>query len=77
MRLQGDTALLRGRRLAGARNDVLANLLIWLLVVTVFWFSPWPDIAVGLVIGTINLFAAGEVRAGAAENPELELEDDD
>lgn len=79
MRLRkADTALLRGAWLA-ARNDVLANLLILAAgIVTVFWFSPWPDIAVGLVIGTINLFAAGEVYEQArAENPELELEDDD
>ena len=47
-------------------------------IVTVFWFSPWPDIAVGLVIGAINLSAAAEVFEQArAETPELELDDDD
>ena len=73
-----DTALVRGTWLA-ARNDVLANLLILAAgVVTAFWFSPWPDIAVGLVIGVINLSAAAEVFEQArAETPELELDDDD
>lgn len=43
-----------------------------------FWFSPWPDIVVGIVIGLINLSAAQEVFEQArAENPELELDDDD
>ena len=73
-----ETALVRGTWLA-ARNDVLANLLILAAgVVTAFWFSPWPDIAVGLVIGVINLSAAAEVFEQArAEPPELELDDDD
>lgn len=73
-----ETALVRGAWLA-ARNDVLANLLILAAgIVTVFWFSPWPDIAVGLVIGAINLSAAAEVFEQArAETPELELDDDD
>ncbi|ALA66980.1 cation transporter [Corynebacterium lactis] len=79
MRLRGaDSALVRGAWLA-ARNDVLANLLILAAgVVTVFWFSPWPDIVVGLVIGAINLSAAKEVYEQAqAEDPELELDEDD
>ncbi|MDO5048837.1 MAG: cation transporter [Actinomycetaceae bacterium] len=79
MRLRGaDTALVRGAWLA-ARNDVLANILILAAgIVTIFWLSPWPDIAVGLVIGVVNLSAAKEVFEQArAENPELELDDDD
>nr|WP_120491245.1 cation transporter [Corynebacterium lactis] len=79
MRLRGaDTALVRGAWLA-ARNDVLANILILVAgVVTVFWFSAWPDIVVGLVIGAINVSAAKEVYEQArAEDPELELDDDD
>ncbi|WP_297554399.1 cation transporter [uncultured Actinomyces sp.] len=73
-----ETALVRGAWLA-ARNDVLANLLILAAgIVTLFWFSPWPDITVGIVIGIINLSAAAEVFEQArAENPELELDDDD
>ncbi|MBG9260134.1 cation transporter [Corynebacterium belfantii] len=73
-----ETALVRGAWLA-ARNDVLANLLILAAgIVTLFWFNPWPDIMVGLVIGIINLSAAAEVFEQArAENPELELDDDD
>ncbi|MDO5025078.1 MAG: cation transporter [Trueperella sp.] len=72
------TALVRGAWLA-ARNDVLANILILAAgVVTLFWASAWPDIAVGLIIGTINLSAAREVFEQArAEDPQLELEDDD
>lgn len=67
-----ETALVRGAWLA-ARNDVLANLLILAAgIVTLFWFNPWPDIMVGLVIGIINLSAAAEVFEQArAENPEL------
>lgn len=51
-----------------------ANLLILAAgVVTMFWFSAWPDIVVGLVIGVINLRAANEVFEQArAEDPELE-----
>lgn len=73
-----ETALVRGAWLA-ARNDVLANLLILAAgIVTLFWFNPWPDIMVGLVIGIINLSAAAEVFEQArAENPELELDDND
>lgn len=67
------SALTRGAWLA-ARNDVAANLLILAAgVVTMFWFSAWPDIVVGLVIGVINLRAANEVFEQArAEDPELE-----
>ena len=75
---EADSALMRGAWLA-ARNDVLANLLILAAgVVTIFWFSAWPDIVVGLVIGVINLTAAKEVYEQArAEDPELEMDDDD
>ena len=75
---KADSALMRGAWLA-ARNDVLANLLILAAgVVTIFWFSAWPDIVVGLVIGVINLTAAKEVYEQArAEDPELEMDDDD
>lgn len=67
------SALTRGAWLA-ARNDVAANLLILAAgVVTLFWFSAWPDIVVGLVVGVINLRAANEVFEQArAEDPELE-----
>ncbi|MHB2250934.1 hypothetical protein [Corynebacterium aurimucosum] len=57
-----------------ARNDVAANILILgagLLMLA--WASPWPDIVVGLIIGTINLRAAAEVFEQArAEDPEIE-----
>ncbi|ERS51308.1 hypothetical protein QPX50_09320 [Corynebacterium accolens] len=40
------------------------------------WFSPWPDIVVGLVVAVINLGAAKEVlEAAQAEDPELELDE--
>ena len=70
------SALTKGAWLA-ARNDVAANLLILLAgVITIWWFSPWPDIAVGIVVGAINLSAAKEVlEAAQAEDPELELEE--
>ena len=69
----GGGALMTGAWLA-ARNDALANVLIIAAgVVTVFWASVWPDVAVGLVIGVINLHAAKEVFEQArAEVPELE-----
>lgn len=69
----GGGALMTGAWLA-ARNDALANVLIIVAgVVTVFWASVWPDVAVGLVIGVINLHAAKEVFEQArAEVPELE-----
>lgn len=69
----GGGALMTGAWLA-ARNDALANVLIIATgVVTVFWASVWPDVAVGLVIGVINLHAAKEVFEQArAEVPELE-----
>lgn len=69
----GGGALMTGAWLA-ARNDALANVLIIVAgVVTVFWASVWPDVAVGLVIGVINLYAAKEVFEQArAEVPELE-----
>lgn len=71
-------ALITGAWLA-ARNDVLANILIIAAgLVTLAWFSIWPDIIVGLTIGIINLGAAREVFEQArAEVPELELDDDD
>lgn len=74
---KADSALMRGAWLA-ARNDVLANLLILTAgVVTIFWFSVWPDVVMGIIIGVINLSAAKEVYEQAqAEDPELEMDDD-
>ena len=73
VQLRHGSALTRGAWLA-ARNDVAANILILgagLLMLT--WASPWPDIVVGLIIGTINLRAAAEVFEQArAEDPEIE-----
>ncbi|OFN34273.1 cation transporter [Corynebacterium sp. HMSC072A04] len=73
IQLRHGSALTRGAWLA-ARNDVAANILILgagLLMLV--WASPWPDIVVGLIIGTINLRAAAEVFEQArAEDPEIE-----
>ncbi|OFK65251.1 MULTISPECIES: cation transporter [unclassified Corynebacterium] len=73
VQLRHGSALTRGAWLA-ARNDVAANILILgagLLMLV--WASPWPDIVVGLIIGTINLRAAAEVFEQArAEDPEIE-----
>ena len=69
----GHSALVRGAWLA-ARNDVLANVLIIAAgLVTLVWHSVLPDVAVGIVIGLVNLGAAKEVFEQArAEEPELE-----
>ena len=73
VQLRHGSALTRGAWLA-ARNDVAASILILgagLLMLV--WASPWPDIVVGLIIGTINLRAAAEVFEQArAEDPEIE-----
>lgn len=74
VQLRHGSALTRGAWLA-ARNDVAANILILGagLLMMVVWASPWPDIVVGLIIGTINLRAAAEVFEQArAEDPEIE-----
>lgn len=45
-----------------ARNDALANLAIIATgVLTLFYVSPWPDVAVGLGIAALNGKAAWEV----------------
>lgn len=78
MRLRsGHGALGRGAWLA-ARNDVLGNvLIIGAGLVTIAWFSPVPDIVIGLLLTVINLGAAKEVLEQArAEDPALELDDD-
>lgn len=74
VQLRHGSALTRGAWLA-ARNDVAANILILGagLLMMMAWASPWPDIVVGLIIGTINLRAAAEVFEQArAEDPEIE-----
>ncbi len=49
-----------------ARNDAWANLVIILAaVVTHFWISAWPDLAVGIGIFLLNLGAAHEVYEAA------------
>lgn len=51
-----------------ARNDVLANLAILLAaLVTVFWFSVWPDVVVGLGIAALNIDAARDVLTAARQ----------
>ena len=76
LRKQG-TALARGAWLA-ARNDVLANVLIIAAgLVTLVWYTIWPDVIVGLIVTVVNLGAAKEVFEQArAEVPELEIDDD-
>ena len=49
-----------------ARNDTLANLAVVAVgAVTLWWRSPWPDLAVGLAIATLNAGAAWEVWEAA------------
>ena len=49
-----------------ARNDTLANVAIVAVgLVTIWWRSPWPDLAVGLAIGLLNAGAAWEVWEAA------------
>jgi Co/Zn/Cd efflux system component len=57
-----------------ARNDVLANAAIIAAgLLTVFWRSAWPDLAVGLGIATLNAGAAHEVwQAARQERREAE-----
>ncbi len=52
-----------------ARNDALANLAIIAVgLVTAFaWYSPWPDLIVGLAIAAINFDAARDVWEAARE----------
>jgi Co/Zn/Cd efflux system component len=52
-----------------ARNDALANLAILAAaVVTAYWRSAWPDLAVGLGIAAINADSAREVWQAAHED---------
>lgn len=69
------SALTRGAWLA-ARNDALANILMIAAgITTVFWFSIWPDVVTGVLMGIINCFAAKEVFEQArAKDPELEFD---
>ena len=51
-----------------ARNDTLGNLAVVAVgIVTVWWRSPWPDLAVGLAIGLLNAGAAWEVWEAARD----------
>ncbi|MGI8724912.1 MAG: cation transporter [Methyloceanibacter sp.] len=55
-----------------ARNDVLANAAIIAAgLVTVYWLSPWPDLAVGLGIAAINAGAAWEVLQAARKERDV------
>jgi Co/Zn/Cd efflux system component len=54
-------SLVRGAWLA-ARNDSFANLLVLAAaLVTLGWYSGWPDIVAGLIIGALNADAAVKV----------------
>ena len=52
-----------------ARNDALANVAIIAagLVTAFVWYSPWPDLIVGLAIAAINFDAARDVWEAARE----------
>ena len=55
-----------------ARNDVLANAAIIAAgLVTVYWVSPWPDLAVGLGIAAINAGAAWDVLQAARKERDV------
>ena len=42
---------------------------------TFFWYSMWPAVITGVLMGIINCFAAKEVYEQArAEDPELEFD---
>jgi len=56
-----------------ARNDAYANIAIILAgVVTLEWYSGWPDLIVGLGIATMNADAAKEIWEAAREEHKLE-----
>ena len=58
-----------------ARNDTLANVAIVAVgLVTLWWRSPWPDLAVGLAIGALNAGAAWEVWEAARDEHRLAAE---
>lgn len=55
-----------------ARNDAFANgAIILAAIVTLFWYSAWPDLIVGLGIFLLNLGAAHEVFAAARKEARL------
>ena len=55
-----------------ARNDTLANVAIVAVgIVTLWWRSPWPDLAIGLAIGVLNAGAAWEVWEAARDEHRL------
>jgi Co/Zn/Cd efflux system component len=48
------------------RNDALLNGLTILAAAFVFWTGQaWPDLAAGVVIAAVNLWAAGEILGQA------------
>lgn len=52
-----------------ARNDTLANIAIMAAaIVTIWWVSPWPDLAVGLGIAALNADAARIVWQAARQD---------
>jgi Co/Zn/Cd efflux system component len=52
-----------------ARNDVIINAaIIVMAVITLFWVSGWPDIALGLVILGLNATAARRVWRAAHDD---------
>ena len=55
-----------------ARNDVFANAAIIAAgLVTIYWISPWPDLAVGLGIAAINAGAAWDVLQAARKERDV------
>jgi Co/Zn/Cd efflux system component len=51
-----------------ARNDAFANVAIIVAgVITLFWFSGWPDLIVGIGIALMNLDAAKSVWVAARD----------
>ncbi len=56
-----------------ARNDALANIaIIFAGLISLIWYSLWPDLLVGFFIMAINLDAAKEIWE-ASKNADIEL----
>jgi len=70
MRFRHHAGSLTRAAFLSARNDVLANVAIIAAgAVTLYWFSGWPDLLVGLGIAAMNADAARTVwRAAMAEH---------
>jgi Co/Zn/Cd efflux system component len=68
-RFRNDGGSLAKAAFLSARNDALANIgIIMAGLVTLIWWSVWPDIIIGLAIAALNIDAAREVWRAARQD---------